>query len=352
MKKMYFFILLCLLGSITTTSAQVVDIVTGVNGAYGIARDSSNNLYYTAVSGTVYKVDLTATTPTPVTLASFSPNSAVGLHVNGTDLYICSTYKMHKIDLTAATPTPVDVIDTGSDSYGFINSVVVGNHLYVGSNSKDSIYKVDLTAATPTLTAIASTPGITDVQVHGNDLYYTAINAGKIYKIDPTAASPTPVEVVTGLSNPFGIAFVGDNIYIAGALSTIIKTNLNQSLPITTTTDVYTGLGDPTHITFDGNDMFFTQYVTDKISKFSVFAVSTHEANAAPEWNVFPNPVKQSLNFKNLETTQPYQIINALGQVVQEGTATPSEVVTVRELNAGMYMIRLENGELRQFVKQ
>ena len=62
--------------------------------------------------------------------------------------------------------------------------------------------------------------------------------------------------------------------------------------------------------------------------------------------NVYPNPAVNTIQFDGNESYN-YSIVNALGQVVSEGTTT-SQSIAVSNLDNGMYTLRLnnENGSL------
>ena len=62
--------------------------------------------------------------------------------------------------------------------------------------------------------------------------------------------------------------------------------------------------------------------------------------------NVYPNPAVNSIQFDGNESYS-FSIVNALGQVVSEGT-TANQSIAVSNLDNGMYTLRLnnENGSL------
>ncbi len=106
----------------------------------------------------------------------------------------------------------------------------------------------------------------------GNDLYIAEFSAHKITKIDITESIPTKVDVVTGLNGPFGIAFNGDELFIAERLSDkISKINITDATP--TAVDVITGLDNPSGIEFNGNELYIVErsnLSNGKISKIDI----------------------------------------------------------------------------------
>jgi hypothetical protein len=55
------------------------------------------------------------------------------------------------------------------------------------------------------------------------------------------------------------------------------------------------------------------------------------------------------ITVKDLQKNTGYEIFNITGQIVQTGTSNPD--ISIAKLNKGMYILRLENGEVFKFVK-
>ncbi|AOW21185.1 M4 family metallopeptidase [Urechidicola croceus] len=88
----------------------------------------------------------------------------------------------------------------------------------------------------------------------------------------------------------------------------------------------------------------------------SGFAASINEAGPEFEGDfmMYPNPVKNILNIKLLDNaTGTYKIVNTLGQTVKAGKVT-DEAIDVSQLNLGLYIIEVNDGEeimTQKFVK-
>ncbi|WP_179353434.1 S8 family serine peptidase [Winogradskyella vidalii] len=71
-------------------------------------------------------------------------------------------------------------------------------------------------------------------------------------------------------------------------------------------------------------------------------------------FNVYPNPVKQTLNVELLGyEAQTYEIVNMLGQVVAEGRYTST--INVSQFDSGVYILKLNIGEktkVKRFIKE
>ena len=254
-----------------------------------------------------------------------------------------SSGKILKVDLSAATPTAVDYI---TDVNFPLDLKLVGNDLYYRSFSHGALYKVDITAATPSPVVFANAL-VYGHAVYGNQIYFTS--SSDVKKI--TLNSSNSTTVYSGLTHGAGLFFIGSELYIADLLDNkIIMIDVSVATPIAT--DIVTGLTNPNGINFDGKDIYIAEYGGGKITKYNLFTVSTDNVLGNPDWTLFPNPATASINFKGLEEQQPYEIIDALGRTVQTGTATPNQPVSVNELGNGRYFIRLENGEIQQFLKK
>jgi len=82
-------------------------------------------------------------------------------------------------------------------------------------------------------------------------------------------------------------------------------------------------------------------------------ATGINEPNDTPLFNISPNPFTDALSIEmtgNSETTN-YELINALGQHVLNGTLTSKTVLNTSMLNPGVYIIKLENGQTVEFRK-
>jgi len=346
MKNLYvvLFVFFC---SATIAFGQTVDVVTNLSSNPTFMDMDGNDMYFAMQNGDILKVDITAATPTPTTIMNIG-GSAFGLAKNGDDLYVSDNLndKIVKIDLSSATPTAVDVVTGIGNPTGLL---LVGNDLYIAARFDDKVYKIDISLTSPTLVEVASGINANAMAIRGSDLYIADSGGKSVQKLD--IATSTLTTVFLTQNDLSGIEFIGDELHITDFIAgKIIKINVTDATP--TAVDVATGLTGPYDAFFDGADLYITEYSANKISKLNIFAVSTNQANVEPEWNVFPNPVTDVLNFKDLTETLQYQIINSVGQVVQEGTANPNEMLSVNDLSSGMYAIRLENGELRKFMKQ
>ena len=69
------------------------------------------------------------------------------------------------------------------------------------------------------------------------------------------------------------------------------------------------------------------------------------------EIQVYPNPTSSSITLEGVSNNEAYQIIDVLGQVVQQGTIANGLSVNVESLTRGTYFIKLGNSTSLRFIK-
>ena len=67
---------------------------------------------------------------------------------------------------------------------------------------------------------------------------------------------------------------------------------------------------------------------------------------------IFPNPVRDLINIKELKTNEPYKIISLLGKVIQEGKVDRGRQIRVDKLGKGIYFLKLKNKDAVKLIKQ
>ncbi|MEM6262216.1 MAG: T9SS type A sorting domain-containing protein [Bacteroidota bacterium] len=82
--------------------------------------------------------------------------------------------------------------------------------------------------------------------------------------------------------------------------------------------------------------------------------VSTQEVQEDVFVTLYPNPAQDALKLVGLETVKPldYNIYDVTGSVVQNGTFTANETITIEALPKGVYFFNIaEYGSMQKFVK-
>ncbi len=185
MKTFYNFIAILFLG-ILSMNAQTIDVVTGLN----------------------------------------NPSR---LLLNGNDLYFSTPSEVFKIDITESSPTPVSVVSGLTTATGM---AIGGNTLYIAEFNAGRISKIDLTDPVPTLETVISglnTPNC--LYLEGNTMYYSDNNSQIVAKFDVTEANPSTTLVASSAINfnPIGLALQGNNLYMGqGQVKQDIEGRCNQ----------------------------------------------------------------------------------------------------------------------------
>lgn len=75
------------------------------------------------------------------------------------------------------------------------------------------------------------------------------------------------------------------------------------------------------------------------------------EENLA-KFSIYPNPSSNAITIEGIHINQEYQIINVLGDIVQYGIASKSNLIHIESLINGLYFIRLNKSNTLKFIKE
>ena len=74
------------------------------------------------------------------------------------------------------------------------------------------------------------------------------------------------------------------------------------------------------------------------------FTIGVDEVNNNFEFNLYPNPATDEITIQlPFEKKSKYQIINLVGEIIQEGDMTNSKTISVETISSGIYFIRITN---------
>ena len=206
------------------------------------------------------------------------PRVGQGMTQSGDDLYFSGSSSVYKIDLSATTPEATLVMD----GLGYVSALAInGTDLYVADY--DKIYIVDLTASTLVATElVVDRVSISDLLIDGDDMYITEQNAGKISKIDITETSPTVTEVISGLSVPTGLAKVGDTLYVTRyGVRRVTKVDLSSGTLIPV--DLVITEQTPAAIAAIGNYVYYTEFDGDEGGLGKMSRIDITKGNPTPD---------------------------------------------------------------------
>jgi hypothetical protein len=118
---------------------------------------------------------------------------------------------------------------------------------------------------TEILTGLTNPRGLA---INGDDLYITEIGTAKILKIDLSQTNPTPVEVVTGLDVPRELVINGNFLYVSES-NRISKVDISSTLP-TTRQDFFNGANQPQGMLVYNNYLYTKATANNIIYKFNL----------------------------------------------------------------------------------
>jgi hypothetical protein len=226
-----------------------------------------------------------------------------------------------------------------------------GNILYF-SQLPGQISKIDITDPNPiAVDIVTGLDSPYDIILKDNFLYISEFGANKISKINITDQNPTATDVVTGVNGPEGLELNGNDLYIVqpnyDKISKIDITNINP-----TTTEIVTELDKPIETLLIGDCLYIVEIFGNKISKFCDLSLSIEESSIKSDVKLFPNPSSHFIQVSNLKESEIFKIYNVLGNLVLEGSISENNMIDIRHLNIGLYIIRIENNGAIKFIKE
>lgn len=250
-------------------SAQLVDVVGGLEHPWGLAFHGNDLFIADANGNKIHKIDITQSNPVLIEVVTAS--TPAGLLMVGNDLYFTEyeTGKVKRIDITQPNPTPIEIVDLNGLASALYLS---GNMLYISSENTNSVFRVDITQPNPTVETVVSGLSQAYGMVGAGDfLYISQYGPGNVVKVNLTSPNPTPVTVATGLGLGAGLTINGNFLYIAhgAAAGKLSRLAINQSNP-TLEVVVDSGLNRPELCAFDGIDLYISNSGNMKISKISI----------------------------------------------------------------------------------
>jgi hypothetical protein len=203
-------------GEYTTAGGTIsANLITGLTNPYGITSDASGNLYTGSIggNGTIGKY---AADGTILNASLITGVKAIGLAVNGTDLY-ASKYNLATVgQYTTAGGTTFSTFISGlSTPYGIALDGL--GHLYVanqgGTGAIGEYYTSNGTAVNTSLTTVATAFGIA---YGGGNLYVSDFAVtGHVYAFDATTGAPVSGFTPISIARPTGISIYGGSLFVA-----------------------------------------------------------------------------------------------------------------------------------------
>ena len=175
----------------------------------------NNKLYYSNVTADkISYVDLSVSSPTEVDVVTGIIEHPQQITIIGDELYYITNYptSIYKIDLTQTTPTPTLVYSSSGTIYDGFGLEAIGTTLYFTDLSGGQVYSMDLTQSPVTPTVITTSYFPSCLSVVGNQLYFNSYLLGETYKLDTTTNTVTTI--ATGVGYPVGLDYYNGKMYI------------------------------------------------------------------------------------------------------------------------------------------
>ncbi|PVW12339.1 T9SS type A sorting domain-containing protein [Marixanthomonas spongiae] len=347
MKPFYAFLVFFLCG-ITAINAQTIDVITGLANPSRLLMDG-NDLYYSTPSE-VFKIDVTQSSPTPVSVIG-GLTTAAGMAKGGNILYIAefNAGRISKIDVSDPTPT-LETVISGLNTPNFL--LLDGDTMYYSDNNADIVARFDVTDTNPTPEVVATSTvnfNPTGLALLENMLYMGQGQANRISKVDVTSGITQPTDVVTGINRPIGLRIRNNNLYITERNDNKISVK-DLTDGATTATDLVTGLNLPLDIELSGSTLYILEGGANKISKVeNILGVENQIFKNGHQ--LFPNPARDYLKISNLKESIPYTLFSMLGTKISQGIITPNGKINTVNLAQGGYFLSLANGANYRFIK-
>jgi len=326
------------------TSAQVVEVATGLSSPYGLAIDQASHLYISQ-SGTtngnkISFIILNDANPVVSDLFTTNLNTPTRLKLSDDNyLYVCeSSPTAHRISRanmgSISTPQMLPYFSTGLATPMGID--VKNNTVYVGDFGSYTIKKIITTIsplqASPVLYDLA-----TDVIIDGALLYYANPVDGKVFSntiLNPTMPSS---ELVTGIPHPSSILLDNGFLYISDSTEgKIYRTSIQGSS--TTPTLLVSGLNQPQSMVVFNNELYIAESGANRVVKLNLSNLSNENFE-----NSFAIKVYQNQNILNIQTQKSIKEVSVYDlfgkKVIVDQPSTNS--LDISNLAKGVYIIKV-----------
>ena len=166
---------------------------------------------------------------------------------------------------------------------------------------------------------------------------YNQVGTDLILEISHTASMPN---VTPTFTNPISL-----RLFRQGQADTIVRFDINSNAELFTLSNFGSLSGtigiDPSNWVINGNAGVFenTTLNSQQVTQLAQLHLS-----------VYPNPTHDYLGIRNQIKELAYLIYDANGKTVKSGTIVPQELIDVRDLQKGAYIVKLiSNKEQHQF---
>jgi hypothetical protein len=137
--------------------------------------------------------------------------------------------------------------------------------------------------------------GEADMAFYNNEMYFSIPSAGKIVKVSLATTNSLAVDVVTGLTNPTGLSFVGNELYFLQLANGVLApstgklSKINATLAAPPVTDLFTGLMYPVEIETNGTNVYLTEAYLDGLGDLDHMEITLINLSGTPTKTVLHN---------------------------------------------------------------
>lgn len=328
--------------SLASANAPMVDVVTGLTFPSALSV-VGNELYFLQTAnaamqpntGKLCKISLTTANPAVTTLHS-TLQYPIELAMNGTTAYVGETYLTGPVNNFDVDHMELSVVVGGTktvlfNGYDYIDDLEYNNNfIYIVTFSEDAelttIRRLNVTTNTPGTPQLfwADTNGFSpyNAEISGTKMYLNADFSGSaIMQIDMLNPAAAPVLIANQFSFNSNSAYANEMIMAPGNL-------------------LY-ALGESQTLNNDENYILY---------KLDLNAMGTHNFAAQNSTALYPNPAVDNFSITNYEVGSTYSIYALDGKLVKQGTYNGS--INIQNLAAGIYSVRLGNGQSIKLQKQ
>jgi hypothetical protein len=242
-------------GEYDATTGAVINasLVTGVSEPEGLVL-SGNTLFVSsgeANGGSVGTYNATTGAPINPNFITSGVNGPAGLALSGNTLFVSNEFgdNISTYDATTGATIAAPFITGLAYPYALALS---GNNLYVSQDYSATNWVGEYNASTgATINAQLFTTnpaGAYGLALSGNDLFVAGYQNGTVGEYDATTGAVINVSFISGLSDPIGLAILGNTLYVSqdegnnlGVVSTF-----NATTGVSIDPDFITGLNGPT----------------------------------------------------------------------------------------------------------
>ena len=108
----------------------------------------------------------------------------------------------------------------------------------------------------------------------------------------------------------------------------------------------------PIDLVTDGNDLYISEDLGLKVSKFTIATLSTNNYSTSSPPKVFPNPSNKSITIHGLTKKEKYKIYNTIGREMNSGSINNNDKIDIQHLTNGLYFLKFDNGNTIKFIKE